>query len=156
MVRATTWLSIYGAITGTASLLIAILAHRRAGSTKLHDERTLIKARLIDSQAVVHGLRQSILECHRSHLNVLSGSVGAQSGPAREFERQVDDDVVTATSLRNMLDSLPVDKVNGMSLDELENLSIELHDIHSKATALRDRYKAIMAADDEERRHRRR
>jgi len=145
-------LGIYAAITGTAGLLVALRAQQRAGNSKLYDERRQIKTRLIDTNSVIEGLGGIIRTSLQSRLNSLSATIGALSGPAVGFKQQVDADLVAVNSLRTRIDALPVDSVNSMSLEELENFGTELHDINSRAIALRVRYQAALAEDDQRRR----
>lgn len=146
------WLSYLGAVAGVVGTITGCVALWRTGRMKSLDLRIELRRLENELRNVVEDLPELLRLAGSSHQHVAAATGRYNSGHFQQWLRELGDDRTTVDS---MVQRLPPTDANHSSLShqELEEKLSSTHEQLIQAKAMRDKYRAVLSADDRERDH---
>ena len=154
-----TWLSYAGAITGAIGAVTGIsgsvmgyVSLRRSGQMKALDLRLQLRKDVNELRNIIGVLAPSMASADQSRKAVLSARGMFQSSIKDQWSKELESD---SAVLQVLMESVPDGDASFDALTpvELEAKLIEVHNTHTSAARLHDKYRATLASDDRDREH---
>ena len=141
---------IVGAVSGISGAILGIISYRRTTKTKQLDLRLELRKSLNDIASLTDGIDNLIRSVYQSHERVMAMRGLRNSGAWETWEREYDDD---KRVLHLLLAQAPAqdDDFSKLSPEDLEARLIQAHTFQGNVKKIREKYKAVLDEDDEQR-----
>lgn len=143
---------VIGAVTGISGAIMGYVAYRRSEALKALDLRLELRKTENNLRSTVDELIPLLEYAKKSRTAVASATGMLGSGALKKWLSELEADVAAVRSLEAELPPANPDYAS-MTHATLEEKLVAVHIIHAKATRLREKYDAALAADDKAREH---
>jgi hypothetical protein len=143
---------IIGAVTGVAGAIMGYISYRHSESLKALDLRLELRKAETDLRSTVQELSALLTRAKQSHTNVAAAMGLANSGAIALWMSGWQADHAAVRSLEGELPDANSDYSHAKHR-ELEAKLVGVHELGTRATRVRDKYLAELAADDADRAH---
>jgi hypothetical protein len=145
------WTGYVGMVTGIFGAVMGYLGYRRSHQIKVLDLRLELRKGLSDAHTSLGAIRGLMEDAARSHSRVLAARGLGGSGSMTAWENTFGADSAEVDQIAGSIRSEAADYA-ALSAEHLESELVAGHRVNKKLSALIDKYRGELAADDEARR----
>jgi len=138
------------AVSGISGAILGIISYRRTTKTKQLDLRLELRKSLNETASLTDGIDNFIRSVYQSHERVMAMHGLRNSGAWEIWDREYDDD---KRVLHLLLAQAPAqdEDFSKLSAEDLEARLIRAHKFQGNVKKIREKYKAVLDEDDEQR-----